>query len=149
MKIMRIFAPLINRHGNMDKKTELKDTAIRVHLKHSKPLEINEFAASVTSVGNLFASYMKERAVCNDGAKAKLYVEKIKEGSIDIWLVAPTLLTLIPFVEHANTLCDFVKHINDFIAHFTRGLNPKKKYSLSELKDLKEVLAPTSTDREG
>lgn len=149
MKIMRIFASVTNRFRFMDKTIESKDTAIRVHIKHTKPVEVNEFVASVTSVSNLFSSYMKENAECKEEVKTKLYVEKIIEGSIDIWLVAPALVGLIAFAENANKLCDFVKHINDFIAHFTRGLNPEKKYTLSELRDLKELLTPTSTDREG
>lgn len=149
MKIMRIFASVIKKNKGMDAKLDPKDTAIRVHIKHTKPVEVNEFVASVTSVSNLFSSYMKENAECKEEVKAKLYVEKIKEGSIDIWLVAPALVGLIAFAENANKLCDFVKHINDFIAHFTRGLNPEKKYTLSELRDLKELLTPTSTDRDG
>lgn len=149
MKIIRIFASVTKRLKIMDKKTELKDTAIRVHLHHTKPVEVNEFVASVTSVSNLFSSYVKENADYKEEVKAKLYVEKIKEGSIDIWLVAPTLAGLIAFADNTNKLCDFVRHVNDFIAHFTRGLKPEKKYTLSELKDLKELLTPTSTDRGG
>ena len=133
----------------MGEKHELKDTAIRVHIKHTKPVEVNEFVASLTSVNSLFSSFMKENADCKEEVQAKLYVEKIKEGSIDIWMVAPVLLGIIPFVDTTNKLCDFVRHINDFIAHFTRGLNPEKKYTLSELKDLKELFIPTSTDRGG
>lgn len=149
MKIMRIFASVINKHKIMGEKIELKDTAIRVHLHHTRPVEVNEFIASVTSIGNLFSSYIKENADYKEEVKAKLYVEKIKEGSIDMWLVAPALVGLIAFADNANKLCDFVKHINDFIAHFTHGLNPEKKYTISELQDLKDVLAPTSADRGG
>jgi len=149
MKIMRIFASVTKKLKGMDEKIELKDTAIRVHLKHTKPVEVNDFVASVTSIGNLFSSYIKENADYKEEVKAKLYVEKIKEGSIDMWLVAPTIVGLLAFADNTNKLCDFVKHINDFIAHFLNGLHPEKKYTLSELKDLKELLTPTSTDRGG
>ncbi len=149
MKIMRIFASVTKKLKVMDAKLDTKDTAIRVHLHHTQPVEVNEFVASVTSISNLFSSYMKENADYKEEVKAKLYVEKIKEGSIDMWLVAPTLVGLIAFADDTNKLCDFVKHINDFIAHFLNGLHPEKKYSISELQDLKEVLAPTSSDRGG
>ncbi len=146
---MRIFASVTKKLKVMDAKLDTKDTAIRVHLHHTQPVEVNDFVASVTSISNLFSSYMKENADYKEEVKAKLYVEKIKEGSIDMWLVAPTLVGLIAFADDTNKLCDFVKHINDFIAHFLNGLHPEKKYSISELQDLKEVLAPTSSDRGG
>lgn len=146
---MRIFASVTQKLKVMDAKLDTKDTAILVHLHHTKPVEVNDFVASVTSISNLFSSYMKENADYKEEVKAKLYVEKIKEGSIDMWLVAPTLVGLIAFADNTNKLCDFVKHINDFIAHFLNGLHPEKKYSISELQDLKEVLSPTSSDRGG
>ena len=149
MKIMRIFAPITNKLESMNEKTELKDTAIRVHLKHTQPVEVNAFVSSVTSISNLFSTYMKENADCKDEVKAKLYVEKIKEGSIDMWLVAPALAGIIAFADNVNKICDFIEHINGFIAHFAKGLAPEKKYTMSELKDMKNLLTPTATDRGG
>lgn len=149
MKIMRKVASIIAKKGIMDKNTELKDTAIRVHIKHTQPVEVSDFVASLTSIENLFTSYMRDKAECKEEVQAKLYVEKIKEGSIDIWMIAPAIVGLIAFADNTNKLCDFIKHINDFVRHFTQGLNPGKKYTVSELKCLKGVLAPTSNDRDG
>ena len=60
-----------------------QDTQLRVHIKNSKPIEISQLAASMNSLGNLYSSYVHNNAESVDMAQAKLYVEKISEGSIE------------------------------------------------------------------
>ena len=90
---------------------EKMPTILLVHIKPSKPIEINDFTSSLNAVGNLFSSYVQKNGSCDEQARARLYIEKIEEGSIAIYLTELVTATLIPFVENANTIFEFASFL--------------------------------------
>lgn len=126
-----------------------KANAILVHIEHSKPIEINEFTRSLSAIGSLFSSYVKKEGGSKEMAQAKLYVEKIEEGCIDIILVETITASLIPFAENVNTILDFSSYLKKIIEYFTKSTGPKPELDLQEAKDLKDVFAITSGDSKG
>lgn len=88
----------------MDAKLDPKDTALLVHIEHSKPIEVKDFIATLNAVGSLYSSYVKNNADCKEMANAKLYVEKIEKGCIDVYLCELASCAMIPFMENVNTI---------------------------------------------
>lgn len=123
--------------------------ALLVHIEHSKPIEINEFTRSLNAIGNLFSSFVKREGGSKEMAQAKLYVEKIEEGCIDIILVENIMATFIPFAENVNTILGFSSYMKNIIEYFTKSIGPKPELDLQESKDLKDVFAITSGDNKG
>lgn len=128
---------------------ENEANAILVHIEHSRPIEINEFTRSLNAIGSLFSSYVKKEGGSKEMAQAKLYVEKIEEGSIDIILVEIITAGLIPFAENVNTILNFSSYLKKTIEYFTKSIGPKPELDLQEAKDLKDVFAITSGDNKG
>lgn len=121
-----------------------------VHIEHSKPIEIEDLTKSLTSIGKLYSMYAEKNGISADMAKAKLYVEKIEHGSIDISFVECVAATgLIPFVENCNQLIDFAKHISEFFGYLTMRDRPKPNMSASQLKAFDDFLELTSKDERG
>lgn len=147
MKIMRIFASITNKLRNMDGKLDPKDTALLVHIEHSKPIEVKDFVATLNAVGNLYSSYVKKNSDYKEMTNAKLYVEKIEEGCIDVYLCEVLSCAIIPFMENVNTISNFAKMIKDVVSYYISGVGDEPKFSLSELKAFKDLFAVSSNDR--
>lgn len=97
-----------------------KDAALLIHVEHTKPIELTDFTTALNSVAGLYASYVKENGGSDAMAKSRLYVKKIEDGCIDIYLCELVSATLIPFLENANAVfgfADYVKRIVDFFCH--------------------------------
>lgn len=146
---MRIFSSVTKKLGNMDEKLAPKDTALLVHIDHTKPIEVKDFIATLNAVGSLYSSYVKKNADCKELTSAKLYVEKIEKGCIDVYLCELASCAIIPFMENANTIFDFAKAIKDVVSYYTSGTGSEPKLSLSELKACKDLFAVSSNDRGG
>ncbi len=147
MKIMRIFASVIKKLKVMDAKLDPKDTALLVHIEHSKPIEVKDFIATINAVGNLYSNYVKKNADCKEMANAKLYVEKIEKGCIDVYLCELVSCAMIPFMENANTIFDFAKMLKDVVTYYISGRGDEPKFSLPEIKSFKDIFAVTANDR--
>lgn len=147
MKIMRIFASVTKKLKIMDERLDPKDTALLVHIEHSKPIEVKDFIATLNAVGNLYSSYVKKNADCKEMTNAKLYVEKIEKGCIDVYLCELASCAIIPFMENVNTIFDFAKMIKEVVSYYISGTGNEPKFSLSELKACKDLFAVSSNDR--
>ena len=62
-----------------------KDSALLVHIEHSKPIEVSEFVSSLNALNSLYSSFVKKNGDNKIITHSKLYVEKIEEGCIDIY----------------------------------------------------------------
>ena len=143
MKIYAIFAQKITVM-----KAKEAD-AILVHIEHSKPIEVSEFVKSINAIGNLFSTFAKKNGSTKDMSQAKLYVEKIEEGCIDIFLVENVMASMLPFVENMNILLEFSLYLKGAIEYFAKGKGRKPDLELQEMRDLKDVFAITSGDNHG
>lgn len=123
-----------------------QDTALLVHIEHVKPIEVNDFVSSLNALNGLYSSFMRKR-----GAKstdAKLYVEKIQQGSIDIHLCELASVGLIPFLENVNSILDFAGHMKNIIDYFAKGKGDKPSLDINEYKNLSKLMDVVVADRE-
>lgn len=128
---------------------EIANTALLVHIEHSKPIPVKDFASTMESYGNLYASFVRERGLEIDAENTGLFVEKIEHNCIDIYLCELVRVAMLPFAENINTVFEFGKHIKEVIDYFKTGRGQEPKLSLQELKDLKEIFSVTAGDQEG
>lgn len=113
---------------------EAKDTVLKIHVEHSRPIEINEFTSALNAVGSLFSTFAQKNGDCKETAGAKLYVEKIQEGCIDVFLCEQIAAGLLPFAENINLIFEFAKNIKSITEYF---LNQKGKSLICQLKNAK------------
>lgn len=128
---------------------ESKDTALLVHIKHSKPIEVSDFVKTLNAIGGLFDDFVASNGDCEEVAKAKLYVEKIEKGSIDIHLTEVVSAALIPFAENVNTIIDFAKHIKGIVDYYANGLGEKPSLSARQLKNAHDMFSINAKDIKG
>ena len=126
-----------------------KDTALLVKITHSKPIEIKDFVATMNAVGNLFDGFCKNNGDSSDSKKARLYVEKIEHGSIEIFLTEAVSALVLPFMENMNLILEFAGHIQAVISYFTKGIGEKPDLTISELRNYNDVFAVTAGDNNG
>lgn len=128
-------------------KTE--QTMLLVHIKPSKPIEINEFTSSLNAVSNLFTSYVQKNGSCDEQAQAKLYVEKVQEGSIIVYLTELVSSSILPFIENANLIFEFATFIKNTCDYYIHGKGEKEELTISECNDFNNMLNMVAGDNKG
>lgn len=126
-----------------------KDSALLVHIEHSKPIEMEEFVSSLNALNSLYSSFVKKNGEEKAITRSKLYVEKIEHGCIDIYLCEIVSATLIPFMENANVIFDFasyIKHVYDF---FKKGEGQKPELDVQECNNFSNILGIVASDPKG
>lgn len=126
-----------------------KTNALLVHIEHSKPIEISEFISSLNAVGSLFSGFAQNKGDSKELSQAKLYVEKIEEGCIDIILCETVTACLIPFMENINIIFEFSSYIKSVLEYFTKGIGPRPSLNLQEGKNFRDLLTVTAGDNKG
>ena len=126
-----------------------KDTALLVHIEHSKPVEVKHFVSSLSALNSLYTSFVKKN--CNHPAvsKSELYVEKVENGCIDIYLCELATVGLLPFAENMNLLFEFGGHLKSVYEYFTQGKGEKPRLDLQDYKNLSDVLNIVTNDQKG
>lgn len=122
------------------KNQEKEVNALLIHIEHSKPIEINEFTTTLNAVGNLFSMFAQEKGECKELSQAKLYVEKIEQGCIDIFLTETVTAGLIPFFENMNIILDFSLYLKNIMEYFTEGKGEEPNLKVQEAKNLSNML---------
>ncbi len=125
------------------------NVALLIHIEHSKPIEINEFTSTLNSIGHLYKNYVRHNGFGSEMGKSKLYVEKIEEGCIDIYLCELIASNLIPFMENANILFDFANHIKGVVEFYTKGKGDNPDLTIEDCNDFNNVFAITAGDNKG
>lgn len=128
---------------------EAKDTVLKIHVEHSRPIEINEFTSALNAVGSLFSTFAQKNGDCKETAGAKLYVEKIQEGCIDVFLCEQIAAGLLPFAENINLIFEFAKNIKSITEYFFESKGEKPDLSAKECKDLHDMVGITAGDNNG
>lgn len=144
---VRTFAK--NKNKYVMKNQEKEANALLIHIEHSKPIEINEFTTTLNAVGNLFSMFAQEKGECKELSQAKLYVEKIEQGCIDIFLTETVTAGLIPFFENMNIILDFSLYLKTILEYFTEGKGEEPDLKVQEAKNLRDMLDVVSGDNKG
>ncbi len=117
-----------------------------IHIEQSKPIEIGDFTKSLNGLCGLFTQYAAEKGMCG-ATTPKLYVSKIQEGCIDVFLQLAE--AFVPFVTDANIYFDFVSHIRNIKNFFVKGEGEKPNLSKAELENLSDSMAFVVKDPKG
>lgn len=125
-----------------------KDTALLFKVTHSKPIEMKDFVATMNSLAYLFEDFVKGHADSAEGRKAKLYVEKIEQGCIEIFLQEVVTACAIPFIENFNPIMCFAEYLGALVRNAIAGRN-ETRLSISELKALSDLFAINAKDPQG
>lgn len=112
-----------------------RDTMLRIHISHSKPIDLIEFSETIKSFGNLYSSYVSRKADCDIMTQSKLYVEKVEEGSILFYLCETVATNLIPFVENANTILGFAEYFKNVTEYLSEGKGKDPELTLQNCND--------------
>lgn len=127
---------------------QTKDTALLFKVTHSKPIEIGDFVATMSSLGNLYESYVRDHADSSEGRKAKLYVEKIEHGCIECFLTEALTACALPFMENFNSICEFAGHLKELVTNAISG-EKELRLTLPELRSLYDLFSITANDPKG
>lgn len=138
-----------NKNKQVMEKQEKEVNALLIHIEHSNPIEINEFTTTLNAVGNLFSMFAQEKGECKELSQAKLYVEKIEQGCIDIFLTETVTAGLIPFFENMNIILDFSLYLKTILEYFTEGKGEEPELKVQEAKNLRDMLNVVSGDNKG
>lgn len=125
-----------------------QDTALLFKVTHSKPIEMKDFVATVNSLAYLFEGYAKENADSAEGRKAKLYVEKIEQGCIEVFLQEVITACALPYMENFNTIMGFAGYLGTLVTNAIHGRN-ETRLSIPELKALSDLFAINVKDPKG
>lgn len=125
-----------------------QDTALLFKVTHSKPIEMKDFVATMNSLAYLFEGYAKENADSTEGRKAKLYVEKIEQGCIEVFLQEVVTACALPFMENFNTILGFAGYLGGLVTNAINGRN-ETRLSIPELKALSDLFAINAADPQG
>ena len=126
-----------------------KQNVLRIHIENSQPVEVSDFTKTMSAFGTLFSCYAQKHGKSQEEANAKLYVNKIVEGSIDIHLVELVTASLIPFMENTNLIIDFAKHIKGIYDYYVVGSGEKPDLNAQELKGIHDMVSVPANDRGG
>lgn len=121
---------------------------LKIKIEHSNPVDLHTFCNSLDSVSSLFTSYANKNGVYTSKSEVGLYVEKVKEGSIELFLGVGTAAYLT-FAENANIILDFAKFIKDVYDYYTNLTDKKPDMDLSEMKHYHDMLNMVANDNHG
>lgn len=125
----------------------MNDTVkLTIEIKNRQPVELLDLAQSMISLGEEYRRFLATGEQGGKPDEVKLYVKEIRTGSIITELVALAPYAL-PFVEHADTVIDYAKHLKTLYDWFT-GNSEEKPQGLEKttLQNLSEILEPVAKD---
>lgn len=127
-----------------------QETILRINIKHSKPVEVTDFITSLNAINKLYAGFVKNDIHCDkEISKSKLYVEKIKECCIEVYLKEIVTAGIIPFMENINVILEFSGYLKRIYDYFKTGDGEKPSLNVSECENLSDALNVISNDPKG
>lgn len=110
----------------------MKDTRLFVHIDHKEPIEFKDFVTSLNSLNDLYEYFVRKGDYSLGESKSCLYVEKIAEGSIDIFLSDPVMASFLEFAEQANVIMEFSQYLKAIFDYFVKGIGDKPEMDSKE-----------------
>lgn len=123
----------------------MSSATIEIRFETSKPVEVLDLAASLTSIGRQYMQFAASQGFLE--ADAKLYVKEIRSGSIIAELVG--IASQIPWsdlVRTASTTADFAKRATEIIDWFRGKSKADPRPSRGEMETTKGMLMPVTND---
>lgn len=111
-------------------------------IEHKKPVRVDQFCSSLDSFSDEYRRYAALHADTKD-ADAELFIEEIQKGSILIKLIELTPY-VIPIVENASSVCDFITNFKDTITWLKGGAKPKEEITAEQLENILRVAKPVA-----
>lgn len=127
----------------------LQDTALLVHIEHSKPIEINDLTKTLNAIGGLYSRFALENGANQEIANAKLYVQKIQEGSIDIVFTLQDVALALPIIAGVNTIVEFYKHIKGLFNKIKNKDKDLPRLTKKDCQDIHDVFSISAKDNKG
>lgn len=125
---------------------EKRNLQVKVYIKHTKPIEVVDFIKTMEGLSNLYSDFAKDKAEVAEIASSKLYVEKIEEGSIILYLTELVSASLLPMMENSNIIFDFTKYICEMYQYYIHRKGEKPQATKKELSNLSDILSITAKD---
>lgn len=119
---------------------------LTIEIKNRQPVELLDLAQSLNSLGEEYRRFLATGEQAGKPDEIKLYVKEIRTGSIITELVALAPYSL-PFVEHADTVIEYAKHLKTLYDWFS-GKSEEKPQAMEKatLQNLSEILEPVAKE---
>lgn len=136
----------------METTVKFEESKLQIHIEYSNKIELIHYINSLNSVNSEYSNYIQKASNHLQPEDIKLYVNEIRSGSIITYLIAysPTMLA---FVEHANTLLDFTKHIANTInilkTKSVQEIVKDEQISTTSLNNIQNLVEPIINDSKG
>lgn len=126
------------------KESKLKLT---IEIKNSRPVELIDYAQSMICIGSEYTRFLSSGENAATPDDVKLYVKEVRTGSIITDLVANAPYA-IPFIEHADTIFEYAKHLKTLFDWFA-GREDKKPQVIEKvtLQNLSNIVEPVAKDK--
>ena len=109
------------------------DAYIEVLIDSDQPVELRDFVAAFTSIGNRYARYMKENHPDLD-EDASVFIRDVRRGSIIAELL-PSFASLVGHMDQAVIVEQFVKSYGQRLACYFNAEGRAERASKGELSD--------------
>jgi hypothetical protein len=126
-----------------------KKSDLIITIRHAEPVEVFNFANTMSAFGSLFSDYCKEHGKSREERKARLYLEKVEHGSIEIHLSEIFTLGMLPFIEAGNTIFDFAGYIKAAYDFFANGTGNRPDLTEATCRNLSKSLEVVANDNNG
>ena len=119
---------------------------LTIEISNKRPVELTDLAKSMLSLGDEYRRFLAAHDAHIEADDVKLYVKEIRSGSIIQELVAMAPYAL-PFIEHANTIVGFAKHLKLAYDWLTGRSNEKPEaIEKTTLQNLSSIVEPVARD---
>lgn len=121
---------------------------LRYHLQHAKQLELNDLTAALNALQLEYADFARRRGIPK--SDAKLYVEKVSQGSLIVDLVELASVAVLPAMAEAVTVADFMLHLRDLYLYFTRKTTHRpENLTIEQCNNTSKLFSPLLNDPKG
>lgn len=129
--------------------TTPQKTSLVIKITHGQPIEIADFASTMSAFGQLFSEYSNKNGDSHEARKAKLYLERVDHGSIELRLVEVVTLGILPFVENVNLIMEFAGYLKSVFDFFAASKGKAPKLTEAECRNFKRALDVVANDNNG
>lgn len=112
-----------------------------ITLEHDGPMPLDEFSGALDRLASRYGRYSRQHGDPDD---ARLYISRIREGSIEVALVniAVAAQPLIHAAGSLNTLIGYGKNVAGLLQRFKSGSVSKAEISLADCDDARAMVKP-------
>ena len=121
---------------------------LRIHIENKQPVQLDDLTNSLQALQREYKTFYKENSdkLGIEKQDIKLYINKVKEGSIIIDLMVASM----PLIANCNAVIQFGSYLKDAVEYFVaKKFNDNKKYKKSTAKNIKDFIEVNAKDVEG